>query len=102
MPGGNLEFHYNVADFHLHSTEMEWLVVTNTNWARFQGTAQIKGIEGHYPFRVDARDGNLTGANLTDRFVIRIWAPGADPSTAEPIYKASGDVEGGQVAIHKQ
>jgi hypothetical protein len=95
VPGGQLEFHYNVGDFHLHSTGMEWLVVTNDNWAKFQGMAQIKNAAGEYPFRVDARDGD------PDRFVIKIWAPGANPDLDEPIYKASGNVEGGQVKIHR-
>jgi hypothetical protein len=95
VPGGNLEFHYNVAKFHLKSTGMEWLVVTNNNWAKFSGVARIDGASGDYPFRVDARD------DAVDRFVIKIWAPGANPDTDSPIYKASGDVEGGQVKIHR-
>jgi len=99
VPGGNLEFHYNVSRFHLRSSGMEWLVVTNTNWARFQGLAEIDGASGLHPFRVDARDGDPAG--LPDRFVIRIWPPGADPDTSDPIYKASGDVAGGQVKIHR-
>ena len=99
VPGGNLEFHYNVGRFHLSSTEMEWLVVTNANWAKFQGTATISGASGVYPFRVDARDTDKLGQ--PDRFVIKIWAPGADPDATSPIYKASGDVLGGQVVIHR-
>ncbi len=95
QPGGQLEFHYNVGKFHLHSTGMEWLVVTNNNWAKFSGTARIDGASGNYPFRVDARDDSV------DRFIIKIWAPGANPDTDSPIYKASGDVEGGQVKIHR-
>jgi hypothetical protein len=80
---------------------MEWLVVTNNNWAFFQGMARIDGLEGLYPFRVDARDGDGEGGNLADRFRIKIWAPGADTDTDDPIYKASGDLGGGQIKIHK-
>lgn len=98
VPGGNLEFHYNVSQFHVRSADMEWLVVTNSNWAHFQGSATIDGVAGLHPFRVDARDTNKQGQ--PDRFVIRLWAPGADPDVDEPLYKASGDVEGGQVKIH--
>ncbi len=98
VPGGNLEFHYNVSGFHVKSTDMEWLVVTNSNWAHFQGTATIGGLSGVHAFRVDARDSN--GGGQPDRFVIRIWAPGDDSDVDEPLYKASGDVEGGQVKIH--
>jgi hypothetical protein len=97
VPGGQLEFHYNVGAFHVHSAGMEWLVVTNTNWAKFQGAAEIDGAAGLFPFRVDARDGD--GAGQSDRFVIKIWAPGANPDTDEPVYKGSGDVSG-QVKIH--
>ena len=96
MPGGNLEFHYNVGGFHLRSVAMEWLVVTNSNWAHFKGMATIDGAEGLYHFKVSGRDAS------TDRFVIKVWAPNANPDVDEPIYKASGDVEGGQVKIHNQ
>lgn len=95
-PGGALQFHYNAGKLHLKSAGFDWLVVTNTNWARFQGLATIDGAGGAlYPFRVDARDGT------PDRLVLRVWAPGADPSAAEPLYKASGDVSGGEVTIHR-
>ena len=73
---------------------MEWLVVTNSNWARFQGLALIDGMEGLYPFKVDARD------DTVDRFVIKIWAPDSNPDIDDPIYKASGDLGGGQIKIH--
>ena len=98
VPGGNLEFHYNVGKFHLRSAAMEWLVVTNSNWAKFQGSARIDGSDEFYPFRVDARDGDSAGT--TDRFIIKVYEPGADPDAADPVYKASGDVQGGQIKIH--
>src|SRR5207302_1348234 len=96
VPGGAFQFCYTAGKLHLKSAAFDWLVVTSTNWARFQGLATIDGAGGAlYPFRSDARDGD------PDRLVLRVWAPGADPSTAEPAYKASGDVSGGQVTIHK-
>lgn len=99
VPGGNLTFQYNAGDFRLKSAAMEWLVVTNSNWAKFQGQAHLNGdTSKSYPFRVDARDDSTNG----DRFVLRIYEPGADPSVAEPLYRASGDVSGGQVMIHKE
>lgn len=101
VPGGNLEFHYNVGAFHFHSKDMEWLVVTNANWARFQGLGQIKGRSEVYRFRVDARDGDAGGGSQPDRFVIKIYGLGDDPDVADPAYKASGDVEGGQIKIHR-
>jgi hypothetical protein len=91
----NLKFHYNVGSFHLHSSNMDWLVVTNSNWAHFQGMAEIDGMEGLYPFKVDVKD------DTVDRFIIKIWAPDANPDIDELIYKASGNLEGGQIKIHK-
>ncbi|MBI4012239.1 MAG: hypothetical protein HY359_08040 [Candidatus Rokubacteria bacterium] len=67
---------------------------------KFQGSATIGGLNGLYPFRVDARDGDAGGGNQPDRFIIKIYAPGANPDNAAPIYKASGDVEGGTIDIH--
>jgi hypothetical protein len=96
VPGGVLQFCYNAGKLHLKSAAFDWLVVTNTNWARFQGLATITGAGGAlYPFRVDARDG------ARDRLVLKVWAPGSDPSATEPVYKASGDVSGGEITIHR-
>ena len=75
--------------------------MTNTNWAKFKGVATINESSDLYPFRVDARDGDKDGGNQADRFVIKIWQPGAGPDVDDPIYKASGDLGGGQIKIHK-
>ncbi|MFC2069776.1 PKD domain-containing protein [Chloroflexota bacterium] len=97
-PSGQLEFKYRVGDFNLHSGDYDWLVVTNTNWAKFQGLATISGSEELYPFRVEARDGD---ESQLDKFIIKIWAPNADPDADELIYKASGELGGGNIVIHK-
>jgi len=99
-PDGQLEFQYQQGDFNLHSSGMEWLVITNKNWAKFQGLAIIKGLDGLYPFHVDARDGDFGGRDQPDRFIIKVWAPEANPDSDEPIYKASGDLQGGNIVIH--
>lgn len=99
-PTGQLEFRYRAGGFDLHSLGYDWLVVTNRNWAKFHGTATIRGLGHGYPFRVDVRDGNPNGGHQVDRFSIKIWAPGDDPESDEPTYKASGDIEGGNVIIH--
>ena len=78
---------------------MDWLVIVNNNWAKFQGSATIKGLEGLFPFRVDARDGHYDGGDQPGRFIIKIGAPGADPEKDEPIHKASGDLQGDSVVI---
>jgi len=99
-PDGQLEFQYQQGDFNLHSSGMEWLVILNKNWAKFHGTATIKGIEGLFPFRVDARDGDFGGRDQPDRFIIKVYPPGGDPEVDDPIYKASGDLQGGSIVIH--
>jgi len=99
-PDGQLEFQYRRGDFNLHSTGMEWLVITNNNWAKFQGLATIKGQDGLFAFHVDAQDGDFGGGDETDCFIIKVWAPGADTETDESIYKASGDLQGGKIIIH--
>jgi len=102
-PDGQLEFRYQQGDFNLHSSGMEWLVITNKNWAKFQGLATIKinGLvsEELYPFHVDARDGDFGGRDQLDRFIIKVYAPD-DVEQTDPIYKASGDLEGGNIVIH--
>ncbi len=99
VPSGHILFQYTVGDFKLQSGDFDWLLVTNSVWARFRGTATIDGMEGLFPFRVDARDSDKLGGNQDDRFIIRVWEPGADPDSDDPIYKASGDVQG-QIVIH--
>jgi len=99
-PDGQLEFQYRQGNFNLHSDGMEWLVIVNNNWAKFHGTATIKGLEGLFPFRVDARDGDYGGGDQPDKFIIKVWAPGANPDKDNPIYKASGELEGGNTVIH--
>lgn len=96
VPGG--EFRFSARQFSLSSEEFEWLVLTDSNWARFQGLAEIDGLDGLYPFRVEARDGDPSGA--TDRFVLKIYPAGSDPAVTEPLYKVSGEVERGQIKIH--
>lgn len=99
VPSGNFQFHYNAGKFHLASTGYKWLVVTNTQWAHFQGRATIEGSAATYPIQVDARDSSGTGQ--ADRLVLKVYAPGADPATAAPVYQASGDVTGGAITIHR-
>jgi hypothetical protein len=101
VPSGNLSFRYVVPgqgpSLVVKDAGFDWLVVTNSTWAKFQGLVTIDGLSGFFPVHVDARD----SASQPDRFVIKIWAPGDDPSVDAPIYKASGDVGGGNIQIHQ-
>ncbi len=97
VPDGGLSFRYQVGDFRLESVSLDWLVV-NPGRAQFQGTAEIDGMSGLYPFKVEAddKDGN---PGQQDRFVIKIWDDGADPTTDDPLFRASGDLGGGQIKV---
>ena len=99
-PDGQVQFHYRVGDFNLHSTEMHWMVINN-NWVKFQGYATI-GLhpEQLFYFRVDARDGDQTGEGEEDRFILKVWYDFQDPNTDDPLYRASGDLVGGNIIIH--
>ena len=60
-PSGQLQFQYHVGDFKLHSSDYKWLVLTNNNWAKFQGVATLNGSTELYPFKVDAFDADNNG-----------------------------------------
>lgn len=100
-PDGQLEFQHRQGDFNLHSNGMDWLVIANNRWAKFQGTATMKDRDGLSQFRVDARDGDFgEGDSQLDRFIIKVWHLCDDPEKDETIHKASGDLEGGSIVIH--
>ena len=100
VPAGDLQFRYIVPGqgptFVVEDAGFDSLVVTNNTWAKFQGLVTVDGTTGLHPVHVDARDAN----NQPDRFIIKIWAPGADPDVDDPIYRASGDLSGGNIKIH--
>lgn len=62
--------------------------------------ATIKGLDGLFLLRVDARDGDFGGGNQPARFIIKVYDPVADPDRDAPIYKASEDLEGANIVIH--
>jgi hypothetical protein len=97
VPSGSFQFRYKVGDFELSSAGYDWLVVTNSQWAHFSGTARLNGGTEAYPMTVSVRDSNKSGT--PDRLVLKVFAVGADPSTSSPIYQASGDVKGGSISL---
>ena len=100
VPSGNLQLRYIVKGegptLVVEDAGFDWLVVTNNTWAKFRGLVTVDGVPGLHPVQVDARD----STNQSDRFVIKIWSPGADPDVDDPVYKASGDLGGGNINIH--
>ncbi|MEM3489919.1 MAG: post-COAP-1 domain-containing protein, partial [Nitrososphaerota archaeon] len=97
LPEGNMEFQYKYRDINLKSVSIDWLAISN-NRALFQGTATINGA-GTYTFRVEAVDGDLT-AGKPDYFAIKIWQ-GTNTET-NPIHDYKGNLQGGNIIIHKK
>ena len=95
IPSGKLNFSYGSL-FKLQSTSLAWLVVRDAERAYIGGTATISGTDGEVPFVATVRDGSATGGS--DRFVIKVYAPGANPAVDGPLFQASGDA-GGQIQI---
>lgn len=94
---GNLEFQYHADEINLKSSYYDWINVA-TAQVMFEGTGTINGM-GSYKFRVRAVDGDKLGTG-TDRFEIRIWTGGGGFDS--PTYRMEGDLEGGQIVVHKK
>ena len=80
--------------FSLTATSFDWMTTGGTNNSQgwFQGTAQVTvdGVTTTNPFWVTGTDGSRLTPSTSNYLLLRIYAPGADPSTATPIYQASG------------
>lgn len=85
----------NCHTFHVDTLVLQWIVINGTNNSHglFQGTANVTvdGVTTTNPIRVDGIDGDLL-SGPQDHFLLTVYAPGADPNTASPIYQGSGDV----------
>jgi PKD repeat protein len=96
VPTGQTEFQFKAGDLNFHSSDYEWLVVTQagTN-AQFKGTGTINGT-GEYKFMLWAGDGD------PDTFRIRIWEE--DEFGNELVVYDNGfdqAVVGGSIVINK-
>jgi tricorn protease-like protein len=84
----------NCTSFELNATSFAWQVIdqTNNSRGRFQGMASlvINGVTTTNPFTVEAIDGQRLNPSSDDYFVLKVYAPGANPNVAQPIYQASG------------
>ncbi len=94
----------NCHSFSLNATSFGWLVVdqTNDSRGRFQGVASltVDGVTTANSFTVMATDGDRLTPTNDDNLIVQVFAPGANPGTAQPIYKVSGVVtQGGGVRI---
>jgi len=97
ISSGNLEFQYQADKINLKSSTYDWVTLAATQ-VMFEGIGTINGT-GSYKFRVRAVDGDKLGSG-TDRFEIRIWTGGG--SFDSPTYRMEGNLEGGQIVVHKK
>jgi hypothetical protein len=109
--GNDFQFTYNTGDhcntpnpsnchsFSLNANSFAWLVVdqNHDSRARFHGVASVvvDGVTTTNPFTITAIDGDRVNATTDDNLVVQVFAPGADPATAQPLYKVSGFVAKG-------
>jgi hypothetical protein len=89
----------NCHQFSLNATGFEWVLIDQpgNSRGRFQGTATVvvNGVTTINPFVVEAIDGDRLSPAGNDHLIIKVYAPGADPATAQPIYQASGSMAKG-------
>ena len=81
---------------------LSWLIVPGDNTATFQGTATLSQgsstIGTNYPFKISVIGTTTTYAG---HYLLQVYPIGSDPSTASPIYQASGDLTGGSIVMHR-
>jgi len=95
-PTGHLEFRSTDGHIDMKSDSIDQLVITSDKIVHFIGWAEVNGEDG-YMFFVTAIDNGEPGKD--DSFVIRIWAPGADPYD-DSTELASGQLQGGNIVVH--
>lgn len=87
----------------LSSTGLNWMIINgdNNSVATIQGSATltIDGTTTTSPFRVIVLDGRLLDPSVGDNVEIQIFAPGADPNTAQPLYIVNEPVGNGNVIV---
>jgi hypothetical protein len=89
----------NCHTFTANATNFDWMIIdqTNNSRGRFQGTAAITidGVSTTNPFTVEGIDGDRLTPATNDHIAIKIYACGANPTTANPIYQVSGTLARG-------
>lgn len=87
--------------FSVTASTWQWLMVSG-DAAVLQGTAAV-AVEGqmqgnNYPVRITVSANPLP--SVADHYMVQVYAVGADPNTATPLYQASGDLVNGQIVVH--
>lgn len=95
----------NCHSFILNSTSIAWLALDMANNSRaiFQGVAAVvaDGVTTTNTFTVEAIDGDLLTTSVNDSLVLKVYAPGADPNYATPLYQATGSMPKGNSVVIK-
>ncbi|HSX06057.1 MAG TPA: integrin alpha [Candidatus Saccharimonadales bacterium] len=86
----------NCHTFSVNATSISWLIFDqpNNSHGRIQGvaTVNIDGVASTNPFTLEGTDGDRLTPSSDDSLLLKIFAPGSDPSTSTPIYRASGTI----------
>src|SRR5262249_47427300 len=89
----------NCHTFTVTATSFDWLIIdqTNSSRGRFQGTATVTadGVTTTNPFTMEGIDGDRLPPPHNHRLPLKIYAPGANPATATPLYQISGTLTKG-------
>lgn len=89
----------NCHELNVSATSISWLVISGSSGqeGRFQGVATVTadGVVTTNPFTVTGVDGDALTPSTDDSIVVTIYAPGANPATADPLYRASGSMAKG-------
>ncbi len=99
VPTGNTEFQFRAAGLNFHSTSYDWLLVSGSEYAMFEGVGTING-EGEYEFQVWAGDG--TGTDGADTFRMKIWTQDASGETVIYDNGINQDIGGGSIVVHNR
>jgi hypothetical protein len=93
----------NCHQLSINANTISWLVIDGASQSEgiFQGTASmvVDGMSTTNPFRITAVDGTRLDASSPDHLTLRIYAPGANPDSATPLYQLSQPVVRGNIKI---
>lgn len=81
----------------VNANAISWLLFDqdNDSRGRFAGTARVvvDGVTTNNPFSVEGIDGQRLTPQVKDSVIIKVYAPGANVNSAEPLYQASGSLQ---------
>jgi hypothetical protein len=82
----------------LATSHIEWLMTSQPGSLHFGGLARLDGSADH-PYRVDVLRVSAASGRGAQRLTMSVYAPGAVPGHDSPVYRATGVVRPGHVAL---